>query len=78
MDANLVQFGPFGLKIRLHRVAGGLLFVQHAQARLDLSQLLVDRVLLFLQVLAGRGHLGGFNYFQVDGPDAQAIARFQY
>ena len=55
-----------------------LLFVQRTKAGLDLGQLLVDRSLLVAQVLAGQARLRGFNHFQVDGADAQTIARLQH
>ena len=58
--------------------SGPVEFVQRTKAGLDLGQLLVDRSLLVAQVLAGQARLRGFNHFQVDGPDAQAIARLQH
>jgi hypothetical protein len=65
------------LKIDLFGIAFGLLLVQRTKTGLDLKQLLVDRSLPVAEVFAGQVRLSGFNHFQVDGPDAQAIARFQ-
>ena len=66
-----------GLQLGFDGLIIGLLLVQRTQAGLDLEQLLVNRLLPVAEVLAGQVRLGGLNYLQVDGPDAQAIAGFE-